>query len=319
MKPSQELLIGTVTMDGCKAPFALTEPLGSWRPLDLLLVTYTLLSLLVLTIGCVRGVPNCGPQILVNAAVLASTLLITRWSRNTVSAVFIVLRIAYVPLLYWVFYHQIEILWPVLHGAPLDAPLARLEETLFGLQPSLAFRAALPYPWLSEIFCFAYFAYYFFTPILGFTVLFRRGYLETERIIFAASLCFFACYTFFWLFPTIGPHFWFPPHKGPQLYDGYIFNHLLFFLTSGGEIRGAAFPSSHVAVALLYSLSARRQAPGLFLPLAMITMLMLPAVVYLRAHYVIDVPLGILTGVIVFLCANRVHDALDRICGASKT
>jgi membrane-associated phospholipid phosphatase len=273
--------------------------------LDLALVAYALLASLLLLVGLLRGVPGCGMQLLANAAVLAVALGITRWSRDTTAWLPTLLRFCYVPIFYLVFYRQIEIIWPILRAASLDAGLARLEWRLFHSQPSLAFRAAYPYPWLSELFCFAYFAYYFFTPVVFLTILVRRGYLAAERIALATSLCFFGCYTIFWLFPTVGPHYFFPPHLGPQLYDGYLFNHLLFLLTSSGEIRAGAFPSSHIAVALLMTLLARRGAPVLFLPLALITALMLPAVVYLRAHYLLDVPAGILTGLVVFMLSNK--------------
>lgn len=286
-------------------PFGLTAPLGFWRPLDLALVSYAVLASLLLLVGLARGVHGCEKPLLANVTVLVVALLIMRWSRNTTAWVPTLLRFCYVPLCYLIFYQQIEIIWPILRAAPLDSGLVRLEGWLFHFQPALAFRAALPFAWLSEIFCFAYFAYYFFTPVVFLTVLFRRGYLVAERIALATSLCFFACYALFWLFPTVGPHYWFPPHQGPQLYDGYVFNHLLFFLTSSGEIRAGAFPSSHIAVALLLTLSARRDAPGLFVPLAVITALMLPAVVYLKAHYLLDVPAGILTGLLAFAIMNR--------------
>lgn len=299
---------GTAIMPGSEMrPFGLTAPLGAWRPVDYLLVGYTLLASMVLGVGLARGVPGCGKQLLVNAAVLAVAMAILRWSRDTSQVLPVFLRFAYVPLLYFVFYHQIETVWPVLRAAPLDGGLARLEARVFGGQPSLLFRAAAPSRWLSEIFCFAYFAYYFFVPVVFLTVLFQRGYLVVERIVFATSLCFFSCYTLFWLFPTVGPHFCFPPYCGPQLYDGYVFNHLLFFLTSGGEIRGGAFPSSHIAVALLLTLFARRDAPRLFVPLACITALMLPAVVYLRAHYLLDVPAGILFGLLAYVVADKIQ------------
>jgi len=286
-------------------PLGLTAPLGAWRPLDRLLVGYALLSSMVLGVGLARGVPGCGRQLLTNAAVLTIALVVTRWSRDTTRMLPTLLRFCYVPLLYLVFYHQIEIIWPILRAAPLDPGLARLEGRLFHGQPSLAFRTAYPFRWLSEIFCFAYFAYYFFTPVVFLTVLFRRGYLAAERIALATSMCFFGCYAIFWLLPTVGPHFFFPPHLGPQLYDGYVFNHLLFFLTSSGEIRAGAFPSSHIAVALLLTLSVRQEIPRLFAPLALITVLMLPAVVYLRAHYLVDVPAGVLTGLIAFAATKR--------------
>jgi hypothetical protein len=51
-----------------------------------------------------------------------------------------------------------------------------------------------------------------------------------------------------------------------------------------------------VAVAL--TLFARRETPALFPVLAPLTLLMFPAVVYLRAHYLVDVPAGLLTGLL---------------------
>ena len=192
---------------------------------------------------------------------------------------------------------------------PWTGPWLALEARLWGFQPALAFRPALPYRWLSELFCFAYFAYYFFIPVLGLTVLIRRGYGAAERIILAATVLFYACYTFFWLAPTVGPQDRFPPGRGPELAQGYVFNHLLYVLTSGGEIRGAAFPSSHLAVALLLTLHARRAAPALFPAMAVITALLVPAVVYLRAHYVLDVPAGLLAGWAAYLASRPARPA----------
>jgi membrane-associated phospholipid phosphatase len=140
-----------------------------------------------------------------------------------------------------------------------------------------------------------------------------RGYASAEKAVFAASACFFGCYTFFWLLPTVGPHYWFPPYAGPQLYGGYVFNHALFFLTGSGEIHGAAFPSSHIAVALLFTLYARRELKPLAWGLAVVTAIMLPAVVYLRAHYLLDVPFGILTGLMAYVLADRFHEGLWRV------
>jgi membrane-associated phospholipid phosphatase len=136
------------------------------------------------------------------------------------------------------------------------------------------------------------------------TALWTRGYAAAERIILATTGCFFSCYVLFWLFPTVGPHYWFPPGRGPELYQGYVFNHVLFFFTSGGEIRGGAFPSSHIAVALLLTLLARRATPSLFPVLALVTALLLPAVVYLRAHYLVDVPAGLLVGLLAYALAK---------------
>ena len=277
-------------------PFGLRGPLGSWRPLDRWLAGYASLCALLLGWGWVCGLPSLGSQALLDLAILAAAFALRRWSRDTRAPLPTFLRLAFVPLCYWTFYHQVQILWPLFHAAPLDGPLARLDQGLFGCQPSLAFQAALPFRWLSELFCFAYFAYYLFVPVVFLGALFQRGYAVAEHILVATTATFFSCYTCFWLFPTLGPHFWFPPHLGPMPYDGFLFNHLLYFLTGRGEILGGAFPSSHIAVALLLTLHARRSLPEVWPALAVITILMVPAVVYLRAHYAVDVLAGILVG-----------------------
>lgn len=286
-------------------PFGLQGPLGLWRPLDRWLAGYASLCVLLLGWGWARGRPGLGEQALLDLAILVVATALRRWSRDTRAPLPTFLRLAFVPLCYWTFYHQVQDLWPLFRAAPLDGLLARLDQGLFGCQPSLAFRAALPFRGLSELFCFAYFTYYLFVPVVVLGALFRRGYAAAEHILVATTATFFTCYTFFWLFPTVGPHFWFPPHLGPRLYDGYLFNHLLYFLTGPGEIRGGAFPSSHIAMALLLTLHARRSVPKAWPVLAVITLLMVPAVVYLRAHYAVDVFAGILVGLGAYALTQR--------------
>lgn len=277
-------------------PFGLQAPLGLWRPVDRWFAGYAALSVLLLGWGWTRGFPGLGRAAVLDLALLGGVTLLRHGSRDTRSRLATFLRLAYAPLCYWTFYHQIQMLWPLFHRAPLDALLVRMDQRLFGFQPSLAFQAALPFRGLSEVFCFAYFAYYLFVPAVVLGALARRGYAAAEQVVWATTATFFVCYAFFWLVPTVGPHFWFPPHRGPQLYAGYLFNHLLFALTGRGEILGGAFPSSHLAVALLLTLNARRFVPRLWPVLAGITLLMAPAVVYLRAHYAVDVVAGILVG-----------------------
>lgn len=293
-------------------PFGLKEPLGALRPPDVLLIGYGTFAALVLAWGAAKGIGGCGTQLIINLAVIAGAWSLCWATRRATRPLTLILRLAYIPILYWIFYHQIQTIWPIYHGAPFDQGLADLELRLFGLQPSLAFQERFPSRWLGELFCFAYYAYYYYTPVVLLTVLLRRGYRAAEKVVFATSLCFYCCYAFFWAFPAVGPHFFFPPHQGPTLYPGFVFNHLLFGFTSGGEIQGGAFPSSHLAVAVLLTLFARREAPRLFWFLLPITVLICPAVVYLRAHYLIDVPTGIAVGVGFFFLWNPVWRRIDR-------
>ena len=292
-------------MAGCDRPFGLREPLGPWRPLDSWVAGYTLLATGVLGLGAARGLAGCRNQALANLLVLAGILALARWSRDARGLLPVCLRLVYPVLLFALLYHQVQTLWPVLHRAPLDGALAALELRLWGTQPSLAFQAALPGRGWSELFCCAYFAYYLGVPAVILTALFARGYELAERVTLATTACFCSCYTLFWLLPTVGPHYWFAPALGPGPYRGYVFNQLLHAITSRGEIRGGACPSSHLAVALLLTLWARRAAPRLFPVLAVITALLVPAVVYLRAHYLVDVPAGLAAGLLAYGLSAR--------------
>jgi hypothetical protein len=50
---------------------------------------------------------------------------------------------------------------------------------------------------------------------------------------------------------------------------------------------------------------ARRALPRLFPALPVITALLLPGVVYLRAHYLVDVPAGLLAGLLAYAISRN--------------
>ncbi len=284
--------------DAPHGPFGLTSPLGPVRWIDRLVAAYAIVTSVPLAVGAAHGTPGCVQQLLANAGIVATLAILCLLSQRSESRILLFLRLTYAPFLFLFFYRQTGILWPVLRGSPHDAWVAGLEETIFGFQPALRFAPSMTSVWIGELFSFAYFAYYCFTPVLIFTVLFTRGYEAAERVVTATALCFFVCYTFFWIFPVVGPFYWFAPYHGPEMSPGWIFNRVLFFFTSREEIPTGAFPSSHMAVAVLQTVYARRFAPRLFPFMLTVTILMAPAVVYLRAHYAVDVPFGILVGLL---------------------
>ena len=163
-------------------PFGLTTPLGAFRPRDAVIAGYAAVAAVPLALGSARGVSGCAAQLLVNVAVLAGIALICTISRRSRRWPVVLLRAAYGPLLFPVLYRQTATIWPVLHEHPFDAALVHLERTLWGAQPSLEFAQYAPWPWVSELFCAAYYAYYYFIPAVLFTVLLTRGYLAAEQI-----------------------------------------------------------------------------------------------------------------------------------------
>jgi hypothetical protein len=292
-------------------PFGLIAPLGACRRLDAVIGGYLVVAAAPLALGAARGTPGCAQQLLVDLAALGGLALVRVVSRRSRWWPFALLRLSYGPALFPVLYRQTATIWPVLYERPFDPWLVHVEQALWGSQPSLAFAQHAPWRGLSELFSAAYYVYYYFVPAMLFVVLLTRGYAAAARVIFSTTLCFLTCYTLFWLFPTVGPHYWFPPHAGPQLYQGYVFNHLLFLFTAAGEVPAGAFPSSHIAVAVLLTIHACRFAPRLFPFMLAVTVVMCPAVVYLRAHYAVDVPAGIVMGLLIAMISDRMSAALE--------
>ncbi len=59
-------------------------------------------------------------------------------------------------------------------------------------------------------------------------------------------------------------------------------------------------------MATVLTIQAHRFAPRLFPFMLAVTVLMCPAIVYLKAHYAIDVPAGILMGLLITAIADRI-------------
>lgn len=136
----------------------------------------------------------------------------------------------------------------------------------------------------------AYLSYY---PILagaplGLWMLRRRAAARGTILLVMAT--FYACYTVFLLFPVAGPRYAFAPaaNAATAVPLAVITNRLL----EGGSAWGTAFPSSHVAAALVAAACAYRGCRllgALLLPAASLLAL---ATVYGQFHYALDAVAG---------------------------
>lgn len=202
----------------------------------------------------------------------------------------------------------------------LDHVFAGIEQDLFGFQPALTFATAFPQIVVSEIMDMAYASYF---PIIATITLFYffRRYQQFERAGFIILASFFSFYLIYDLVPVTGPMYYFHAvgidqiRQGifPELSDyfrthldmmespGYkdgLFYHLVTTAHDSGERPTAAFPSSHVGISVVCMLLAwRADNRRLFFILLPFALLICFATVYIRAHYVIDVFGGLITGV----------------------
>jgi membrane-associated phospholipid phosphatase len=255
------------------------------RPVDWLLAAYNG-TLAVLWAGLWDRAWYALPVATAHAAAACLPALLARLPRNTPRPLGL-LREAY-PLL-WIpgLWLGLGPLIAGLHEATIDPSILALDLAVFGVHLDRVWMPAMPQMWFSEIMHFAYYAYLpliFLPPI----VLLARGRTPAFRDMTLRLIAtYLFCYLFYLALPTVGPHEFGQPFQG-GLSDGFFYQ-LGAGAHSSGNVRGAAFPSSHVAGAVTIAWVAWR-----WLPRSVAVLLTIEAVgvmmstVYTQNHYGVD-------------------------------
>ncbi len=177
-------------------------------------------------------------------------------------------------------------------GFQYDQVIQRLEQWVFGSQLSYRWIREMPSPILSWILHTCYLAYYaiLYASPLGLWISGRRD--AARRTIFAVMVTFYLCYVFFLFFPVAGPRYTFelPHNAATEVWPARVTQWLL----DRGDSWGAAFPSSHVAAAVVACACALRYWRRLGLILAPLTLGLVLSVVYGQFHYAVDAVAGLL-------------------------
>ena len=192
-------------------------------------------------------------------------------------------------------------------GVSYDAVVQRWERAVFGLQPSLAWARAQPWPWLSGTLHAAYLFYYLMVagvPV-GFWIAGRRA--AARRTLLLVTATFYVCYTLSLLIPVAGPRYLFPLPESDAVRIGVAsFTHELM---RTGSAWGTAFPSSHVAVAVVTSACGWRESRALGGLAIAATALLLLGTVYGQFHYALDALAGAAVGALVLLGSSTRRSA----------
>jgi membrane-associated phospholipid phosphatase len=176
-----------------------------------------------------------------------------------------------------------------------DAAIQALELRYFGAQVSRELAVAIPSLALSELLHAGYLAYYpaIFVPPLLLYLRKRPGFAET---VFALTATYLICWIVFGIAPVEGPRYlWGPAVAAP---DGPM-RRLANGILAAGSSRGAAFPSSHVAVMVVQTVLAWRWQRRVSLVLAVTTLLVAVGSVYGGFHYATDAVVGAALGLVV--------------------
>lgn len=249
-------------------------------------------------------------------------LLILKNSSPEKNQVLDFLRHFYPVLLYTWFFCQTGSLNRMFFKEFMDPTLIRWEQALFGFQPAVLFMAKLPYLWVSEIFYASYFSYYIMITGVGIALYFRER-RHFYHYVSVVSFVFYLCYATYIVLPIIGPRVFFhelggfslpedlrmlaPTEVYPEAVKSGVFFKLMAFIYRTFEAPGAAFPSSHVAIAITTLFFSFRYLPRIrFIHLVVVVLLCL-STVYCRYHYVIDVAAGALTAAVLVPIANWLY------------
>jgi membrane-associated phospholipid phosphatase len=188
-------------------------------------------------------------------------------------------------------------------GASHDALVQAWERALFGGQPSLDWIRGFPSPAWSTLMHAGYLSYYLIlsgSP-LGLWLAGRRDAARSTLFVMMAT--FYACYAVFLAFPVAGPRYLFPPAENAATAVPIAVFTRRFL--EGTSAWGTAFPSSHVAVALVAAVCAWRGLRPFGAVLVPAAFLLSLATVYGQFHYAVDALAGAAVAAVALTAGGR--------------
>ena len=263
------------------------EKLRSLTAIDFIFVAYLLgVILIMLLLGWGHEYFN---QVIITHITFTAVILVFAYYTGPGSSSVIKFIRAWYPILLLIYlYSESGLINNVLINAPLDPIYIALDKFIFRCEPAMILPVKFNNRFLIEFFHFSYFTYYLYLPVIG-GILYFKDKPFFDEFLFAISLTLLSCYLLFIFFPATGPV---PLRRG--LYDGFFTSlmDLIYYL----DTPGGAFPSSHVAVAVVCMVMLRRNQRVLGLILIPFVASLIIATIYCRYHYAVDAVAGIIYG-----------------------
>ncbi len=184
-----------------------------------------------------------------------------------------------------------------------DARLIAFDHALFGVHPAV-WLEQFATPLRNDFFQFAYLTYFVYLLVLGGILYYRREWHAYWSVMTYSAVAYVMGYVVAVLFPIESPwfamsNFWHGPlHGGP-------FTATINFIEHFGRVRGAAFPSEHVAGSVAALWGAWRHRRWLFWVMLPLVSAMYVATVWGRYHYVADIFGGMITGTLGYFIGRR--------------
>ncbi len=183
-----------------------------------------------------------------------------------------------------------------------DAKLIGADHWLTGVHPTV-WLEQFATPARNDFMQFVYLTYFIYLLVVGGVLYYRNDWRAYWSVMTYSAVGYVFGYVIAMLFPVESP--WFSmagAWHGPLV--GGPFTATINFIEHYGRVRGAAFPSQHVAGAVAALWGTWRHRRWLFWVLAPLVACMCASTVWGRYHYVMDVLAGMVTGTLGYLIGS---------------
>jgi membrane-associated phospholipid phosphatase len=185
-----------------------------------------------------------------------------------------------------------------------DAKLISADYWLTGVHPAV-WLEQFATPGRNDFMQFAYLTYFAYLLVMGGVLYYRRDWRGYWSVMTYSAVGYAIGYVIAILFPIESPWFsmagaWHAPLQGGP------FTATINFIEHYGRVRGAAFPSEHVAGSIAALWGAWRHRRWLFWVMAPLVMCMCASTVWGRYHYVVDVFGGMVTGTLGYIIGSGI-------------
>jgi len=256
-----------------------------------------LLLVTILTSLYRESIPAAFDILAKNGVVFLVTLLLIRYGEVSSNPVLRFSRFWYLcaglPILFTELSYIIHVVRPV----DLDPLLAALDVYLFGVHPTLWLERFV-HPVLTDILQIFYVVYFFLPLPLGFALYFGK---EREQDFYAyttaVAMLFLVSLLGYLAVPAIGPRYTMASLYQVPLEGRWCADELMALLNRLEGLNRDCFPSGHAAMAVLVCLESYKYRRGFFPLYLFLGTGVFLGTVYLRTHYMVDLPAGILVAV----------------------
>jgi membrane-associated phospholipid phosphatase len=193
-----------------------------------------------------------------------------------------------------------------------DAKLIAFDHWLTGVHPAI-WLEQFATPARNEFMQFAYLTYFVYLLVLGGILYYREDWRGYWSVMTYSAVAYAIGYVIAVFLPIESPWFAMARSWHGELRGG-AFTAAINFIEHYGRVRGAAFPSEHVAGSVAALWGAWRHRRWLFWVMLPLVLCMCVSTVWGRYHYVADILGGMVTGTLGFVIGGWLVRKQEEVC-----